>query len=327
MSEAAWTNLSGRSNHNSILQEVRARLKQIRSTIRQGVTESRDRTDEAWADADFGLLTSLLGIESLHPNKKRSRAKSVVKAYERAYERVQQERAAAAEEEAEEAAAEEAAAEAAAMIETPTTQPSENTNASNAATSSSSSSLCCDTCSLTFNNGPAYGRHKHKCLGGAATECPVCFGHRGATLTFLTNHADECTGLPADQCFFVCDKCRTNTNHNHHIFQLQSLKDKIKHLKKYHLNETVTQQILHAKRHTCNCGRQLLGKDFIQHQCRGAPPKKTGRLYYCDCKYVLPKEKKKHLWKSIKERRTHVDSGSCYKLSQQNTQKKKRRKK
>ena len=300
--------MSGRSNYGSILQEVRARLKQIRRTIRQGRKDGLDRTDEAWADADFGPLASLMSIESLHPNVKQSRAKSVVKAYERAYERVQQERAEAATEEAP------TEAEAAAMIGTTTTQQSENTNAFNAATSSSSSLWSCDSCSQTFTKAQTYGMHIQKCLGAATTECPVCFGHVGATPKFLTNHAAECTALPADQCFFVCDECRTTTNHSHHIFQVQSLKDKIKHFKTYHSTETATRQILNEKRYTCDCGRQLLGKDFIQHQCRGGNT--TGAnghcWYYCDCKYVLPTVKKKHRWNSKKERTTHVNSGSCY---------------
>ena len=55
MSEAAWTNLSGCSNLNSILQEVRARLKRIRCTrLKQsstGSTNSKERHGSITTDS------------------------------------------------------------------------------------------------------------------------------------------------------------------------------------------------------------------------------------------------------------------------------------
>ena len=299
MSTKAWTNLSA-TKQQRILLTVRDILKSIRQLVRHGRKTGRDVTQQAYRDADFRPLVSLMGIDSYHPNVAATKARSVVRAYEILLD-------------------EHARAKAEAVTAT------ENTNTSNSPHSPHSPhspnspnnsdavlpQFPCSECARPFQSAFALSAHTRHCLSASTTnnnwqECPVCFGHSGRSQSFLTNHSNRCGAIPRNDCFYVCDVCRTETQNGPQIFQTHSLKEKIKHLNDYHFDNN--SMAITRQRYTCPCKRELKGIDFIKHRCRGP----DNNMFICGCKYAPPKVKKKHRWESKAARQKHVQSGQCY---------------
>jgi hypothetical protein len=301
MSTKAWTNLIA-TKQQRILLTVRAILQSIRQLVRHG----RKTAQQAYRDADFRPLISLMGIDSYHPNFAATQARSVVRAYEILFD-------------------EHARAKAEAVTAT------ENTNTSNSPHSPHSPNspnspispispispnspnnpnnpdavlpqFSCNVCALAFQSALALSAHAQHCL----SECPVCFGHSGRSQSFLAKHLIQCGAIPRDECFYVCDVCRTETQNGQQIFQTHSLKEKIKHLNDYHFASN--SMAITRQRYTCPCKRELKGSDFIKHRCRGP----NSNMFICNCKYATPKVKKQHRWVSKAARQKHVRSGQCY---------------
>ena len=142
--------------------------------------------------------------------------------------------------------------------------------------------------------------------------CPVCFGHLGATQTFLSRHSDACEALDPPDCHYICHVCRETTQQSHKAFQCFTEKKKIVHLKEHHPLLESTNYALNSQRFTCDCLRELLGRDFVEHRCRGRGTT-TGWsvVLTCDCKFVLPSVKAQHRWSSVESRAKHIQTGHC----------------
>jgi hypothetical protein len=314
-STQAWDRLSS-TTQKSICPTVVAILQRIRSGVRHG----QHSISEAWSSTNLAPalapLIALLALESYHPDKATSTAKAIVKAYERKWLALQ-------------AAATATQAQLQPTVVTHGTNDTSNTTlpataatvttaitatSTTTTTTTWNESLFCSYCYLLFTSQSTLSAHVNGCVGESndMPGCPVCFGHLGAPQTFLSRHLDGCKAQDPPDYHYICHVCRETTQQSHKIFQCSTEREKILHLKEHHPQLQSTNYALNSQRFTCDCLRELLGRDFVKHRCRGrGTTAEWSVVLTCDCKFDPPNVKAQHRWSSAANRRKHIEKGHC----------------